>query len=98
MTSFTFPSDILTSGPAALAFVETAETAFIAAYMAATREFGNAGMGTLAQYTYQIGCTEAEHRTLARAALGEMPPNNKSFETNAFHQVKDAANALAKMG
>lgn len=98
LTSFTFPPDILTSGPAALQFVEQAETIFVAAYMAANREFADAGMATLAQYAYQIGGTEAEHRTLARAALGELPPNNKSFETNLYGRVKEAADALDKLG
>jgi hypothetical protein len=98
VTSFTFPSAILTSGIAALKFLEQADTLFVGAYMAANREFAHAGMGALAQYAYQIGGTEAEHRVLARAALGELPPNNKSFETNMFHRVKDAANELASMG
>lgn len=98
LTSFTFPPDILTSATAALNFVEQAETIFVAAYMAANREFASAGMAQLAQYAYQIGGTECEHRTLARAALGEMPPNNKSFETNLYGKVGDAAAALQKLG
>lgn len=97
-TSFTVPADILTSAVAALRFLEIAETAFVAAYMAANREFAGAGMASLAQYAYQIGGTECEHRTLVRAALGEMPPNNKSFETNLFGTVADAAKELASLG
>ena len=97
-TSFSFPPDILTDGVAALQFVAKAETIFVAAYMAANREFANAGMATLAQYAYQIGGTEAEHRALARTALGDLPPNNKSFETNLYTHVKDAATELTKLG
>ena len=98
LTSFTFPPAILTDAVAALHFVEQAETVFIAAYMAANREFASAGMGTLAQYAYQIGGTEAEHRVLARAALGDLPPNNKSFETNLYMRVSDAVTTLTNLG
>jgi len=97
-TSFTFPPVILTSALAALHFVEQAETVFVAAYMAANREFASAGMAQLAQYTYQIGAVEAEHRTLARAALGELPPNNKSYETKLYNTVGEAATTLANLG
>lgn len=96
--SFTFPPVIFRHARDTLAFFETAETVFIAAYMAATREFARRKMATLAQYTYQIGGTESEHRTLMRAGLGQLPPNNKSFETNLYGQVAGAANALAELG
>jgi hypothetical protein len=33
-----------------------------------------------------------------RAGLGQMPPNNKSFETNLFGRVADAAAELNKLG
>lgn len=98
VTSFTFSPYILTTGTTALRFVEQAETIFIAAYMAANREFAAARMDTLAQYAYQIGGTECEHRALARVALGELPPNDKSFETNRYQTVKDVADTLAKLG
>jgi len=98
LTSFTFPPAILINALAALRFVEAGETIFVAAYMAANREFAAAGMATLAQYTYQIGGTEAEHRALVRAALGELPPNNKSYETNLYTHISEAATALANLG
>lgn len=97
-SSFTFPAPIFTNAVQTLKFFETAETVFIGAYMAANREFANGGMGKLAQYTYQIGGTEAEHRTLMRAGLGELPPNNKSFEKNLFNQVAGAAKVLGELG
>lgn len=98
LTSFTFPPAILTNAVAALNFVVQAESIFVAAYMAANREFAHHGLDQLAQYTYQIGGTEAEHRTVARAALGKMPANNKSFESNLYMSVQDAANELTKLG
>lgn len=97
-TSFTFPVGTLRSAVAALRLSETAETAFVAAYMAANRELASAGMAQLAQFTYQIGAVEAEHRALVRAALGELPPANKSYETNLFTTVGGAAAALAALG
>jgi hypothetical protein len=97
-TSFSFPPAIFTNAVTTLEFFEAAETIFVGAYMAANREFANAGHGTLAQYAYQIGGVECEHRTLMRAGLGQMPPNNKSFETNLFSQVSGAAKELAGLG
>lgn len=97
-TSFSFPANIFTKATDTLTFFEAAETIFVAAYMAATREFAYAGHNNLAQYTYQIGGVECEHRTLMRAGLGQMPPNNKSFETNLYKKVSDAAAELGKLG
>lgn len=97
-TSFSFPAPIFTNAVQTLKFFETAESVFIGAYMAANREFANGGHGKLAQYTYQIGGTEAEHRTLMRAGLGELPPNNRSFEKNYFNQVSGAARVLSELG
>lgn len=97
-TSFSFPANIFTKATDTLTFFEAAETIFVAAYMAATREFAFAGHNNLAQYTYQIGGVESEHRALMRAGLGQLPPNNKSFETNLYKKVSDAAAELGKLG
>ncbi|MGH2441564.1 MAG: ferritin-like domain-containing protein [Chloroflexota bacterium] len=98
LTSFSFPPDIFTSAKKALQFLETADTIFTAAYMAATREFAQGGLSKLAQYSYQIGATEAEHRVLARAGLGKQP-NNRSFERDLFpNRVKGAVTVLSHLG
>lgn len=85
--------------------LEVAESIFIAAYMDAVREFAELGQPTLAKYAYQIGAVEAEHRTLARAAIAlksngaqDAPPNNKAFETDLFVYVADAAKVLSDLG
>ncbi|PZS09867.1 MAG: hypothetical protein DLM70_01045, partial [Chloroflexi bacterium] len=84
--------------------LEVADTLFNAAYMTATREFAELGQPTLAKITYQTGSVEAEHRTLARAALAlkgvaaDIPPNNKAFETDLFLYVRDAAKVLGDLG
>jgi hypothetical protein len=103
--TFTVPDPKILTDPATFfATIEAAETIFIGAYMAATREFSQMGNRTLAQYAYQIGGVEAEHRVLARAAqvlLGnprESPPNNKAFESDIVYHVADAATILTNLG
>lgn len=102
--TFTVPDPkILTDPITFFSTIEVAETLFIGAYMAATREFSQMGNATLAQYAYQIGGVEAEHRVLARAALAlagndHIPPNNKAFETDVVYYVKDAAAMLTSLG
>lgn len=97
LTSFTFPAPIFESALQAVKFLETADEIFTGAYMTANREFARGGMNKLAQYAYQIGATEAQHRALARAAQGKLP-NNRSFERNLFARVGGAANLLNELG
>lgn len=103
--TFTVPNPaILTDYNTFFNTLVTLETAFVAAYLRATAEFSAAGNQTLAQYTYQIGGVEAEHRTLARAALAlagqtaDVPPNNVAFESDLFPTVAAAAVALQQLG
>jgi len=103
--TFTVPDPkMLTDYATFFKTVEIADTLFNAAYMAATREFAELGQPTLAKIAYQIGSVEAEHRTLARAALalkgvaGSVPPNNKGFETDLLVYVADAAKILTDLG
>jgi len=104
-TTFTVPSSkILTDQVTFFSTIEVAESIFVGAYMAAVREFAELGQPTLAKYAYQIGAVEAEHRVLARTALvlegiaGDVPPNNKAFETDYFLYVRDAATVLTQLG
>lgn len=103
--TFTVPDPkILTDPTTFFSTVEAAETLFIGAYMAATREFSQMGNATLAQYAYQIGGVEAEHRVLARAALAltghnnDLPTNNLAFENDVVYTVADAAKILTNLG
>ncbi len=83
---------------------DTAEPLFIAAYMAAVREFTALNQPELAKYAFQIGTVEAEHRAIARVGLaltGDTsgdPPSNKAFETNLLNLVGDAATQLTSLG
>lgn len=84
--------------------IEVAESAFVAHYATLVREFSELGQPTLAKYAYQIGSTEAEHRSLARAALAlkgnahGVPPENKAFETDLFVYGRDTAALLQQLG
>ncbi len=74
------------------------ESAFIAAYGAAMRQFTALKQPELVKVAYQVGTVEAEHRVLANYALGTRPANNRSFEQAKFTKVSEAADALTKLG
>jgi hypothetical protein len=78
--------------------IETLETAFIAAYMTAAREFAAMKKSDLVKVALQIGGVEAEHRALARLALGAPLPHNLAYEVPMFNEVGEAAAALKKLG
>jgi len=78
--------------------IENLESAFIAAYAAAAHEFAMLKNAALVKVAVQIGGTEAEHRALARLALGDSLPHNVAFEAATFNTVGDAAAALEKLG
>ena len=52
----------------------------------------------LVRLALQTGGVEAEHRALARLALGEALPSNIAFEKAEFKTVGEAAAALKKLG
>ena len=78
--------------------IEMLETAFVAAYVAAAREFAAVNKIDLVRLALQTGGVEAEHRALARLALGEAVPSNVAFEKAEFKTVGEAAAALKKLG
>jgi hypothetical protein len=91
-------SKILTDYDTLFTTVVKLEAAFIAAYMAAAREFADMNKPDLVKVAYQIGTVEAEHRVLANYALGARPANNLAFQQAMFATVGDAANALKQFG
>jgi hypothetical protein len=98
-TDFTVPDmKLLTDYDTLFSTIVALEGAFIAAYMAAAREFSAMGQTDLVQVAYEVAGTEAEHRVLANYALGVRPANNVAFEKAMFTQVSDAANALKQLG
>jgi hypothetical protein len=83
------------------AFIKTQqllETTFVAAYLAATKEFAQLGRPDLAQIAAQIAAIEAEHRAVGRAIGGMAPANNRAFSQVLIKQVADAPKALQHAG
>jgi hypothetical protein len=91
---FYVPATVL-SDPAV--FVKTglaAETAFVAAYLAATRVLGDGGHGKLAATTAQHAASEAVHLSLIRD-IGGLPPNDLALNAAIYYNVSDAVPTLA---
>lgn len=98
---FYAPNGILEDARILVATLDTAETLFVGAYLAATRRFAELGQPLLAELTCQIAGVEAEHRALARAMGGLLfgnPTvfNNIAFERPVVQHVSQAVPFLAK--
>jgi hypothetical protein len=74
------------------------EAHFVAAYLAAVKEFAMLNRPDLALIASQIGGVEAEHRVVGRAIAGWAPANNRVFETALLNKVSDAVTALKNHG
>jgi hypothetical protein len=93
-SQFYVPATLL-SDPAV--FVKTgadAETAFVGAYLAATRRFADLGHPALAATTAQHACSEAQHLALIRG-IGGLSPNNLALPLPIYYNVSDAVPTLA---
>jgi hypothetical protein len=77
-------------------FVQTglaAETAFIGAYLAATRRFAELGQPRLAATTAQHAVSEGQHLTLIREIAG-LIPNDLGLPAPIYYNVSDAVPTL----
>ncbi|MFN8474988.1 MAG: ferritin-like domain-containing protein [Anaerolineae bacterium] len=87
-TSFYFPPGIFDFNGFSkfIATIETLETGFMDAYLAAARRFAELGQPAMAEIANQIVGIEAEHRVLGRELSGNSPPppNNLCFERAAI--------------
>jgi len=94
-TEFYVPETLFADRALFSATTETAETVFIAAYLAAVRTWAEGGAATapFAVTAAQILATEAEHRAFARD-LGNRPSSNQSYAQYLFLNVSDAATPL----
>ena len=81
-----------------IATLEQLEEAFIAAYLAAVKEFALLGQPDLAQLAAQICGIENEHRTLGRDIGGLIPADNWAFSPALVESVGDAVDVLAAEG
>jgi hypothetical protein len=91
---FYVPATVLSD---AAVFVQTglaAETAFVAAYLAATRVLAEGGNGKLAATTAQHACSESVHLALIRD-IGGLPPNDIALPAAIYYNVSDAVPTLA---
>ncbi len=91
---FFVPANLL-SDPALFVKVGAdAETAFVGAYLAATRRFAELGADRLAGTTAQHACSEAQHLALIRE-IGGFVPNNLPLPLPIYYNVSDAVPTLA---
>jgi len=74
------------------------EALFVAAYLAAGKEFAMMNRPDLVLVAAQIGGVEAEHRAIGRAIGGMTPANNRAFETALLRKVGDAPGVMKKAG
>lgn len=93
VSEFYVPDGLFSDKAMFAAVTEVAETAFVAAYLAATRIFSEAGQTAFAVTTAQISGVEAEHRAFVRQ-IGGLLPNDRSYEDYQFHNVSDAVSVL----
>ncbi len=91
---FFTPAKFLSDLKVNTATFTTAETAFTAAYLAATRRFAELGNPRLAATTAQHAATEAEHLALQRLIGGQIP-NPNALPAPIFYNVSDALPVLA---
>lgn len=91
---FFVPATVLSDPAVFVNITATAETAFIGAYLAATRRFAELGNPRMAGTAAQVACVEAQHLALARD-IGGLLPNNISLALPIYYNVSDAVPTLA---
>lgn len=91
---FYVPATVLSSADTFIKTGLAAETAFVAAYLAATRVFADAGQGKLAATTAQHAASEAVHLSLIRE-IGGLLPNDLAVPAAIYYNVSDAVPTLA---
>lgn len=94
---FWAPDAFFKSSTSVFETIEAAETLFVNAYLIGITAFARAGKDSLARYAGEILGTEAEHRALARFALGKLP-NNVGFETYKIHSIGGIVAGLENTG
>jgi hypothetical protein len=98
--TFSFPhgQDTFTNFDNFIKVQQLLEAAFVAAYLAAGKEFATLRRPDLVQIAAQIGGVEAEHRAIGRAIAGDKPADNRIFETVLLKAVADAPGVLKNAG
>lgn len=91
---FYVPSTLLSDPGLFVQITTQAETAFVGAYLAATRRFADLGNPRLAATAAQVACIEAQHLALARE-IGGFVPNDIALALPVYFNVSDAVPTLA---
>jgi hypothetical protein len=91
---FYLPEAFFTEAAAAGETLVALETAFAAAYLAATRRFAELGEARLAATTAQHAASEVEHLALARLAGGSALANPNGLPAPIYYNVSDAVPTL----
>jgi hypothetical protein len=91
---FYVPATLLSDPGVFVQVGTTAETAFVGAYLAATRRFAELNLPRIAATTAQHACSEAQHLVLIRD-IGGLTPNNLALPLPIYYNVSDAVPTLA---
>lgn len=92
-TEFYFPLNVYTDRNQFSAITETAEQAFVGAYLAAVRRISELGNSLLAGTAAQVAVTEQVHLALIRQ-IGGRVPNHVSLGQAVFFNTSDALPVL----
>ncbi|MCA0453702.1 MAG: SH3 domain-containing protein [Chloroflexi bacterium] len=90
---FYLPVDVYNDREQFSLITEQLETTFIAAYLAATRQFAQLGFPLLAATSAQVSAVEQEHLALVRG-IGGRRPNNVALARALFFNITEAVPAL----
>ncbi|GAB4213106.1 MAG: ferritin-like domain-containing protein [Roseiflexaceae bacterium] len=91
---FYVPANVLTDIDVFVRTGLAAETAFVGAYLAATRRFAELEQPRLAATTAQHAVSEGQHLTLIRDIAG-LVPNDLGLPAPVYYNVSDAVPTLA---
>ncbi len=92
-SQFFFPKNVYTDRDQFSQITETAESSFVAAYLAAVRRIAELGNSLLAATAAQVAATEQVHLALIRQ-IGGRVPNHVSLGQALFFNTSDAAPVL----
>lgn len=92
-SEFYFPLNVYTDRNQFSEITEQAETAFVGAYLAATRRIAELGNSLLAATTAQVAVTEQVHLALIRQ-IGGRVPNHVSLGQALFYNTSDVVPVL----
>lgn len=90
---FYFPLNVYVDRQNFAEITEMAESAFVAAYLAANRRFAELGEPLLAATVAQVACTEEVHLALIRQ-IGGLLPNHVSLAQALVYNTSDAGPIL----